>query len=125
MPSTIFDADPTGKSTGQNTKLFLIKVIKGTVVVEQGVLTHNLGFIPSWARVTSLSQDDQGTPVLNGRSCEPMLDVAASGAAGIVWFDNSGAINLINDIYIAVQNTNVTYDMWFEVEVGRTHSRSK
>ena len=125
MPSSVFNADPLGKSTGQNTKLFLIKVIKDTDVVEAGALTHGLGFVPSWCRVTKLASDDQGTPILNTGTLEPMLDITASGSAGLIWFDVGGTLDLTQQIWIATLNTNDTYDAWFEVEVGRTHSRVK
>lgn len=125
MGSAVYNSDPTGKSTGQNTKLFLLKVLVSTLTAEVGPITHNLGFIPSWVRVTPLSQDDQGTPVLNTGVCEAMLDIAASGSAGLVWWDNSGVIDLTTDLAFAIKNVNVTYDAWFQIEIGRTHSRSK
>lgn len=121
--SAVYNADPLGKSTGQNTVLKLVKIDANTAL-SYIVVAHNLGFVPSWARVTKLSQDDQGTSVLNTGSCEPVLDEAASGAAGLIWED-AGSQDLTKDIILAVENTDLNYDAWFLLEIGRTHSRSK
>lgn len=120
-----FNADPQGKSTGQNTKLLLMKVPANTALAYI-LVQHDLGFIPSWARVTPLSQDDTGTAVLNTGSLEPAIDIAASGATnGLVWLNPGGAQDLTTHMYVAWANADLTYDAWFLLEVGRTHSRTK
>lgn len=134
MATTVYNGDPAGRSTGQNTRLFIVAVDGGDAASYVHV-PHGLGFIPSWARVTPLSVDDSespGDPVVNAGRCEPALDPTTLPFTGAFpWLDTDDGgmttIDLTAEILVTTQGAapNGPRVDYFLLEVGRTHSRVK
>jgi hypothetical protein len=133
MASKIFEADPKGKSTGQNTSLRVVRVDAGQTL-DKIELTHDLRFEPSWVRVTPLSYyvpPNGGLTPNIGAICQPIIldDEETLKAGGFKLDSAAGGMDVLiltESFWLMIQNDGMgAKDAFFLVECGRTHSRVK
>jgi hypothetical protein len=134
MVATYIDADPAGRSTGHNTRQFLVTVPAGDALAYLEI-DHALHFVPSFVRITPLGFDLEtggAAPALNLAYCQAAIDEPDSVAqARIVWLASvdGGATteDLDETLILTYQGAplNGHDNDYFLVEIGRTQSVPK